>query len=80
MADDFNPDRYHDTYQEQLRTDRHTKLRRWAGDYRRGPAGLDEAKTSPTCSPNWRGQRERARRPTQASQRLREQPVDQAGQ
>lgn len=74
MADDFNPDRYHDTYQEQLQELIDTKLERWAGIYRRGPtevAGRARRRLRPARQAG--GQREeRARRPTQTSQRLRD--------
>ena len=56
MADDFNPDRYHDDYQEQLQELVHAKLEGGEAFTVRGAAQRSSTrpKTSPICWPSWR--------------------------
>ena len=69
MADEFNPDRYHDDYQEQLHELVQAKLKAEKhSPPRSNPKSWTRPKTSPICWPSWRpasrrGRTLRSRRP-----------------
>ena len=73
MADDFNPDRYHDDYQDQLHELVQAKLEGGeAFTTEEQPRSSMRPKTSPICSPSWRPVSRRD--PTAVSRRRRRPP------